>query len=122
MKKTIAIVVALMLVMSMVVYAVADVLSVEEINEKLKEYGSYLAGTWEVDSTYGRVLNSSAKFTIRENGDGLGINSLGEVYAVSFSGEAVGKILFTNNANTIYIIVRTNDYGATMQVPMYRKK
>lgn len=122
MKKTIAIVIPLMMVMSMLVCAVADVLSVEEIQEKLKEYGSYLQGRWEVEENYGKVLdNNYYSITIDSDGTGLGINSLGEVYAISYGSRTEAKIVFTNDADRIYLVLRTNDYGANTSVLMLRK-
>lgn len=119
MKKLICLVLVVMLALSMSICAMADALSIDEMQEKLNEYANYLQGSWKTTDIYTRVLGSEYSLTVGANGSGISINSSGEVYASSYS--AFGEILFTTDKNTIFVKIPTNG-GAYRTVEMVRKQ
>lgn len=86
MKKIVSMILVVILVMSFSVYAMADVLSVDEMNEKIIEYATYLEGEWTSNQFYAKALGGDThEFTIKKDGTGISINPLGQVYVILFS-------------------------------------
>ncbi|MDO4865157.1 MAG: hypothetical protein Q4C10_01265 [Clostridia bacterium] len=116
MKKTVLVVMAVLLVMSMLVYAVADVLSVDEAKEVLNGYIDYLVGDWRDDG--GNTISIKA--------EKLSISADGRIYLdytftrakASIDG---GEILLSADEDIIYIL-SNSVAGMDIVIPLKRVK
>ncbi len=106
MKKTIAMIIAMLLMVSIFTYCVAEILSINEIQSKLEEYIEFLSGEWSVRTPKTNAFglpntydNSSDAVTFDK--ESLSMNSLGQLF---WKGKNYNcEILFTADDDVIML-------------------
>ena len=121
MKKTISMIIAMLLILSIFTCCVADIPSVNDIQSKLEEYIEFLSGEWSVrpkSSLIGFGSNNNNSESVTFDKDNLSMNSLGQVF---WRGKNYNcEILFTTDDDVIYVR-DTKDSSSEMWLLPYRR-